>query len=123
MKSRSVAWIAVAAGLLGAGVALWLLLPLPPADDIFAARRFGVGAGYVGFFLGFPLGAVAVPLSVLLHPFPVGEDPSGAAAVAAIIACIVGANWACWAALVSALVREFRCRGNQPAALASRPPD
>lgn len=92
-------------GVLGAAVALYLLLPLPPAGDLYAARRYGVGASYVGFILGFPLGVVAIPLSVVVHPFPAGANASCAGVVAATMATIVGANWALWSAGVVALVR------------------
>src|SRR5437868_10722895 len=78
--------LVLAMGLLGALIALGLLLPLPSAVDIYAARRWGVGAGYVGIILGFPLGILAVPMSVGVHPFPAAEDAGGAGVTAAIIA-------------------------------------
>ena len=114
--------ITLAAGLVGASVALWLLLPLPPAGDVYAARRYGVGAGYVGFILGFPVGALGVPVSVLLHPFPVGNHTSGAGVVAVTMASIVGVNWACWAAALASLVRMIRQWRRQSVAPRSRPP-
>lgn len=121
MKSVRVGQVAVAVGTLGVAVALWALLPLPPASDMYAARDWGVGASYVGFILGFPFGAVLLPLAVALHPFPAGGDASGAGAVAAMVAGIVGVNWAGWAALVAALLRAFRRRRAWSVPLASRP--
>ena len=122
MKSAWVGRVAVAAGLLGAGVALWLLLPLPPASDLYAARGWGVGAGYVGFIFGFPLGVLAMPLAVGLHPFPAGNDASGAGTMAAVVAGIVAFNWAGWGALFAALVSTLRRRRARAVAHTSRPP-
>jgi hypothetical protein len=122
MKSVRVGQVAVAVGTLGVAVALWALLPLPPASDIYAARDWGLGASYVGFILGFPFGVVLLPLAVAIHPFPAGGDASGAGAMAAMVAGIVGLDWAGWAALVAALVRAFRGRRARSVAQASRPP-
>lgn len=111
MKSARIGRIALVAGLVGLSIALWLLLPLPTATDISATRRWGVGAGYVGVVLGFPLGVVAVPLMVALRPFPVGDDASGASTVAALVAMTVALNSAGVAILLAGLgrmVRDFR---------------
>jgi hypothetical protein len=86
--------IALGAGLIGTVVAFGLLLPLPLATDIYAARRWGVGAGYVGFVLGFPLGIIGVPALVAIRPFPAGNDASGSSMVATMVAVLVGLNWA-----------------------------
>ena len=122
MKLGRVGQVAVAVGALGVAVALWALLPLPPANDIYAARDWGLGASYIGFILGFPFGGVLLPLAVALHPFPTGGDASGAGAMAAIVASIVGVNWAGWGALFTALVRAYRRRRARSVAQASRPP-
>jgi hypothetical protein len=108
MTSARLGRIALVAALVGLGIALWLLLPLPAATDIYAARRWSVGAGYVGGILGFPLGLVAVPVMVAIRPFPVGGDASGASIVAAIVATTVALNWAGVAALLIVLGRMVR---------------
>lgn len=117
----SIAIAATAAGILGALVALVILLPLPPTTDIYAARRWGVGASYVGFFLGLPFTSLWVPLSVAIHPFP-GDDPTGAAAEAAIVTAIVGVNWSCWAAATLVGIRLLRRKFRGASPLAPRPP-
>jgi hypothetical protein len=108
MKPTRRRTIALGAGLLGVGITVLLLLPLPPANDIYAARRWGVGVGYVGFILGFPLGIIGVPTLVALHPYPVGTDASGASTVLTMVAGLVGTNWALMTVGLMKLVRRFR---------------
>jgi hypothetical protein len=110
----------VLAGLIGAAIAVVCLVPLPATGDLYAARRWGVGASYVGLLLGFPLSAVAVPLSVALHPVP-ADDASGAATEAAIIVAIVALNWAACALLLPRVGRLLS-RRSRNAASRSRPP-
>lgn len=112
----------LAAGLLGTALAVGLMIPLPPGADIYAARRWGMGAGYLGFFLGFPLSLVGVPLAVALHPYPVGDDTEGARIMATMIAAIVGLNWAGWAAFLAFLLRKVRYRRAARPVPTSRPP-
>jgi hypothetical protein len=109
MSLRVVRWI-VLAGLAGAAIALLLLLPLPASDDIFAARRWGVGAGYVGLVLGFPIGMLGMPVVVALHPYPVGNDASGAGIMAALITLVVAADWAIGASFLALLADAIRIR-------------
>jgi hypothetical protein len=110
MKSARVARWVVGAAVFGALIAVWLLLPLPPASDLYAARRWGVGAGYVGFVLGFPLGILAVPIVVGLRPYPNGQDASGAGTVAALVALVVATDWAVCAALLSVILDAIQLR-------------
>ena len=97
----------------GFAMSFALLLPLPNPTDISAARRWGVGAGYVSFFLGFPLSMVTTPLLIGVRPFPAGNDLSGALLVAAAIAVSVAVDWAivvlCLANAVLA-IRAWRAR-------------
>ena len=121
MSPRSGRWIVIAA-VAGAAIALLLLLPLPAAADIHAAARWGVGAGYVGFILGFPVGVLGVPLVVGIHPYPVGNDASGAGIVAALIALVVAVDWALCASLLLLIVDAIRVRRAFRRTLVSRPP-
>ncbi|HXF24925.1 MAG TPA: hypothetical protein VN602_10420 [Gemmatimonadaceae bacterium] len=107
-KSARMGRIALGAGVIGLLVSFWLLLPLPAATDIHAARGWGLGAGYVGFILGFPLGIIGVPLLVAIRPFPAGNDASGAVTIASMIAAMVALNWAGLAVLLTSLVRTLR---------------
>jgi hypothetical protein len=119
MTVRRAGRVAGFAFLLGAAIAVALLFPLPPATDIDAARRWGVGAGYIGFFLGFPLSLGGMPLAVALHPYPVGDDTTGASTVVAMIAGIVGFNWAVWAAFWAILISRVRRGRTSPRAKTS----
>lgn len=103
-------YVASAAGILGAALALWLLLPLPSSSDVQAAAGWGLGAGWLGFFLGFPLSVLGMPLAVAVHPYPVGDDTSGAWVVAAMIAAVVGLNWAVWGMCAAKLARALSRR-------------
>lgn len=110
MKTGRVRLVAVVTGVLGAAFARWVLHPLPSTTDIYDARNWGVGAGDFVLIFGFPLSMVAMPLAIALHPFPADTDASGAGLEAAIVAGIVGLNWAAWAAVGLVLLRLVRRR-------------
>ena len=102
--------ISLITGLLGTAFCLFVMLPVPQFADVQAARGWGFGAGVFGFLLGFPFSVVAMPLAVELHPYPAGDDVSGAWVVAASVAAIVGVNWAIWGTVITALARAIRRR-------------
>ena len=76
------------------------ILPLPPANDLRAARGWGYGASVGAFVLGLPCSLVLVPLQVAIHPFPHGDDASDAWIVAAMLAAAVAINWGLCAAVM-----------------------
>ena len=121
MKSAHVVLTILGVGVLGAAIALFLLMPLPPTTDLYAARRWGVGAGYIGVVVGFPLGLFGVPIVVGLHPYPNGDDASGAGQVAALIALIVAVDWITCAALLSVVIDAVRLRRANHRASTSSP--
>ena len=122
MKMAHVARNVVGAAVLGAVIAIWLLLPLPSTGDIYEARRWGVGAGYVGVVLGFPLGIVGIPIAVALRPYPDGDDASGGGTVAALVALVVATDWAVCAAFLSLIFDAVQLRRTRARPSSARPP-